>query len=234
MTTIFISHSTHDRETARALSNQLREAGAHVWLDEERLMPGDSIAGEISKAIEASDAVLFLISGAFSKNRWLSSEVATALAHGKKIVPVVTDSKAEVPLLLRDRVYLDISLQPDLNVAARKIMAAISRPLEEEREIEFRTERIKFEREQLEQEQKQLAMLKEKREAEIRSNTFSAIFVAMCMGAAFFFYFLERGQDEFSFPWSAIGVLVGAVAVEVGHYFRSKILIKALDGEAQQ
>lgn len=234
MTTIFISHSADVKDTARELSNQLGEAGARVWFDEEQLVPGDSIAGEISKAIDASDAVLFLISGARSKNRWLSSEVATALAHGKKIVPVVTDSKAEVPLLLRDRLYLDLSRQPDLGAAARKVMQAISRPLEEEKEVAFRTERIQAEREQLEQEQKQLALLKEKREVEIRSMTFSAMFVAMCIAGAFLFYFLERKPGEFNFLWSVIGILVGAATAEVGHYFRSKIQIKALDREAQQ
>lgn len=77
MTTIFISHSAEDKGIARKLSSHLGEAGAKVWLDEEQIMLGDSIAGEISKAINA----LFLISGEKSKNRWLSSEVATALGR---------------------------------------------------------------------------------------------------------------------------------------------------------
>jgi hypothetical protein len=234
MTTIFISHSAKDKDIARALSSHLVEAGAKVWLDEEQLMPGDSIAGEISKAIDASDAVLFLISGDNSKNRWLSSEMATAIAHGKKVFPLVLDAKAEVPILLRDRLYLDLSHQPDLGVVARKIVQSLSRPLDEERAVAFRTEQVLAEREQLEREQQQLALLKEKREVEIRSKTFSLMFVAICIAAAFLFYFLERKPGEFNFFWSVIGILGGAATVEVGHYFRSKIQIKHLDREVQR
>jgi hypothetical protein len=234
MTTIFISHSAEDKNTARELSHQLGKVGAKVWLDEEQLLPGDSIAGEISKAIDASDAVLFLISGAYSKNRWLSSEVATALAYGKKIVPVVLDQKAEVPILLQDRLYLDLSREPDLGVAAQKIVQSLSRPLEEEGELAFRTERIQVEREQLEREQQQLALLKEKREVEIRSMTFSAMFVFMCLAAASLFYFLERKPGEFSFLGSVIGTLIGAATAEVGHYFRSRIQIKNLNRGVKQ
>lgn len=234
MTTIFISHSAEDKDIARTLSSYLGAAGAKVWLDEEQLMPGDSIAGEISKAIDASDAVLFLISGENSKNRWLSSEIATALAHGKKIFPLVLDPRADVPILLRDRLYLDLSHQPDLGVVARKIVQSLSRPLDEEKAVAFRTERVLAEREQLEREQQQLALLKERREVEIRSKTFSLMFVAICIAAAFLFYFLERKPGEFNFLWSAIGILVGAATAEVGHYFRSRIQLKHLDREVQQ
>lgn len=234
MTTIFISHSGEDNDIAREFSRQLEEAGVSIWLDEKQLVPGDSIAGEISRAIDVADAVLILLSDASTKSRWLLSEIAVALAHGKKVIPVVLDPKAEVPLLLRDRKHLDYYRQPDVGIAVKKILQSLSRPLDEEEALTFRTERLQEEREQLIREQQQLALLKERREVEIRSMTFSVVFVFIFSAAAFLFYFLERRPGEFNFLWLALGILVGAAAVELGHYFRSRIQIKSFDREARR
>lgn len=234
MTTIFISHSAEDKDIAREFSRHLEEAGVNTWLDEEQLVPGDSIAGEISRAIDAADAVLFLLSDASTQNRWLLSEIAAALAHGKKVIPVVLDPKAKVPLLLRDRRYLDFYQQPDVGIAVKKVLQSLSRPLDEEGALTFRTERLQEEREQLVREQQQLALLKERREVEIRSMTFSVIFVVIFIAAAFLFYFLERRPGDFNFLWLVVGILVGAAAVELGHYFRSRIQIKSFDREVRR
>lgn len=234
MTSIFLSHSVEDKESARKLSTQLTKAGASVWLDEEQLLPGDSIASEISKAIQAADAVVFLVSGKDSKNRWLPSEVATAMAQGKKILPVILDKSAELPILLQDRRYLDLSGIQDFGVAATQIVQSLSRPVDEYHELTFRTQRIEAELAQLERSQQQFVLIKERREAEIRSMTFSVMFVVLCLSAAVMFYLLERKPNGFDFLWSVIGILIGAAAAEVGHYFRSKIQIKSLKREVRQ
>lgn len=223
MKTIFISYSAEDKEIVRALSGHLGEVGAKVWLAEEQLMPGDSIADEISKAIDASDAVLFLISGSTSKNRWLSSEMATAIAHRKRVIPLVLDKNAEVPILLQDRFYLDLSHQPDFGVVANKIMQSLSRPFDEERAIALRKERVLAEREQLERKKQQLALLKENNEVEIRSEIFSLMLIAIYIAVAFLFYLLGQKLGGFHFLWLPIAISVGALIVRIHDYFRRNI-----------
>lgn len=234
MANIFISHSATDKAIARKLADQLRDAGAVVWLDDEELLPGDSIANEITKAIQASDAMLLLVSSDHSKKRWLSAEVATAMAQGKRILPVILNKSAELPLLLRDKLYLDLSITPDFSDAAQKIVQSLLRPIDREKDLAIQSQRIEAERAQLEREQRQLAMQKERREVEIRSMTFSAMFVFICLSAAALFYVLEKRPNGFDFLWTIIGILVGAATVEVGHYLRSKIQIKNLEREVRQ
>lgn len=234
MTNIFISHTADDKEIARKLAEQIRDAGAMVWLADEKLLPGDSIANEISKAIQASDAMLLLVSGDHSTKRWLSAEVATAMAQGKRILPVILDKTAELPILLRDKLYLDLSINPDFGAAAQKIIQSLSRPIDEVKDLAIQSQRIEAERAQLEREQQQFAMLKELREVEIRSMTFSAMFVVICLSAAVLLYVLERRPNGFDFLWTIIGILIGAATVEVGHYLRSKIQIKNLEREVRQ
>lgn len=54
----FMSYSRHDENTVRGLYRTIREAGVEVWLDVERLQPGQDWALEIERAI--AECALFL------------------------------------------------------------------------------------------------------------------------------------------------------------------------------
>jgi hypothetical protein len=51
---MFLSHAGADGEAARALSASLRGAGIEVWLDVERLRPGDMWLREITSALASA------------------------------------------------------------------------------------------------------------------------------------------------------------------------------------
>src|SRR5579871_733470 len=63
---LFISHRSTDKQWARQLAKELEAVnirGNHVrvWLDEAEIQPGQSITGEINKALEASRFVALVL-----------------------------------------------------------------------------------------------------------------------------------------------------------------------------
>jgi hypothetical protein len=60
---IFLCHAHEDKATVRELYRQLcAEGWMDVWLDEEKLLPGQKWDLEIEKAVEAADVVLVCLS----------------------------------------------------------------------------------------------------------------------------------------------------------------------------
>jgi hypothetical protein len=93
---IFLCHATEDKLPVRVLYNRLIKDGFDVWLDEENLLPGQSWALEISKAIKNTDIILVCLSnksvtkrGVVQKEIKLGLEEALLLPEGQIfIIPV--------------------------------------------------------------------------------------------------------------------------------------------------
>lgn len=64
---IFLLHAREDEASAHRLYQRLVKEGADVWLDQEKLLPGQDWAHEIFKAIHRSDAVIACLSKQFNK-----------------------------------------------------------------------------------------------------------------------------------------------------------------------
>jgi hypothetical protein len=64
---IFLLHARSDAAAVRLLYRRLVRDGADVWLDQERLLPGQDWAYEIKKAIRQSDVVVACLSRQFNK-----------------------------------------------------------------------------------------------------------------------------------------------------------------------
>ena len=100
---IFLSYG-HDEHTSLAirLRDDLQERGHHVWFDEERLQPGHDWEVFIEQGLahlaeDKSKAVVLLLLTPQSVRRpdgYCLNEVARALSHGLRIVPLmVVDSE---------------------------------------------------------------------------------------------------------------------------------------------
>lgn len=109
---VFISHSQSDRNVARELTNRLSAAGHHVWRDQPAAL-GESVSEAIATAIECAEVYLILISPHLLDSEFSLLEIGGALAEsessGKLVIPVLLNRDVEVPALLRDRVYVDLS-----------------------------------------------------------------------------------------------------------------------------
>jgi hypothetical protein len=64
---IFLLHARSDQETVRRLYRRLVKQGASVWLDQERLLPGQDWVHEIRRAIHNSDVVIACLSKQFNR-----------------------------------------------------------------------------------------------------------------------------------------------------------------------
>jgi hypothetical protein len=64
---IFLLYARSDEQAVRRLYSRLVKEGADVWLDQEKLRPGQDWAYEIRKAIHRSDMVVACLSKQFNK-----------------------------------------------------------------------------------------------------------------------------------------------------------------------
>jgi hypothetical protein len=64
---IFLLHARQDEAIVRRLYQRLIKEGADVWLDREKLLPGQDWVHEIHKAIYRSDAVIACLSEQFNE-----------------------------------------------------------------------------------------------------------------------------------------------------------------------
>ncbi len=76
----FLCHASQDKPIARALSRRLMAEGwIDVWLDEEKLLPGQDWRLNIEQAVEASDVVIICLSNhSVSKEGFIQKELRYA------------------------------------------------------------------------------------------------------------------------------------------------------------
>ena len=80
---VFLSHAGEETQVAKELAHQLRQAGVEVWLDVERLRPGDRWMGAIGTGLlNASGMVVYV--GKSGVQRWVDNEVRVALDRSAK------------------------------------------------------------------------------------------------------------------------------------------------------
>jgi hypothetical protein len=97
----------------RQLAADLTKAGITVWLDEQRILVGESITQRISQGLAESDFFLIALSDASVGSQWVQKELNAALLKEmekrKVVVLPIKLSECAVPPLIRDKKYADFS-----------------------------------------------------------------------------------------------------------------------------
>src|SRR4051812_22825878 len=87
---IFFSYSRQDsKEFALQLYNDLKHAGADVWIDLRNIKAGANWDVEVGKALEACEIVLFIVSNTAIHTDNVLDEVYYAKDAGKQVLPIV-------------------------------------------------------------------------------------------------------------------------------------------------
>ena len=94
---LFISCCQEDRQYAWQLSEALRQHGFDVWID-DRADHGAHWLDVVSEALEASSAVIVIVSTAAANSAWITREVLLARQFEKPLVPLRLDG-ISLPLL---------------------------------------------------------------------------------------------------------------------------------------
>jgi len=105
---VFISYSQKDKTLARALEEQLRVAGAEVWVDHRGIRGGDNLPAEISNALRWCNTLLLIWSISSADSYWVELEWTNALSLRKKIIPCLLDD-TPLPPILSNKAYIEMS-----------------------------------------------------------------------------------------------------------------------------
>src|SRR5690242_284231 len=103
MVSLFLSHSSHDRDVVNDILRRLRAEGFEaIFLsyDPEHGIPaGRKWEPELYSALQRSDAVLFVGTESSVNSRWCFAELALARSAGQPIFPVRIGEGVTHPLL---------------------------------------------------------------------------------------------------------------------------------------
>ncbi len=107
----FISHSTKDKPFVRKLAADLVASGVKVWLDEQRILVGDSVPEKIAQGLAESDFFLIVVSQNSVSSSWVKKELSSALVHEIErrkvtVLPIKLDDAA-MPDSIHDKLYAD-------------------------------------------------------------------------------------------------------------------------------
>src|SRR5918998_2089829 len=109
---LFISHSSSDRDAAQRLAERLRAEGfAALFLDfdpEQGIPAGRHWERELYAQLRKADAVIFLASAASVASRWCFAEVSLARLLGKPVFPLRLSDDARLELL-DDAQWIDLA-----------------------------------------------------------------------------------------------------------------------------
>lgn len=115
---IFISYAHADRYMVGQLVEILRNAGLDAWFD-HRLVVGKDWKVQLYEAIASSDAFLYAMSPQSIASEWCQWEFAEAIKLQKPIIPVLIDTKTQLPPELSKYQYADFTSGPTPEGTAR-------------------------------------------------------------------------------------------------------------------
>jgi hypothetical protein len=124
---VFLSYSAPDWDLAREVEATLRHEGFQVWIDEQ-IQPGQSVSEAISRGLKDADAFVLLFTDSSARSQWTRLEAAAAIASGRPVIPLVAGSDVDIPLILRDRAYLDLSDPATRGDALRRLADVLRAP----------------------------------------------------------------------------------------------------------
>ena len=125
----FLSHSSKDKAFVRRLAADLVANGVRVWIDEQRILVGDSIPEKIAQGLAESDFFLIVLSRNSVESPWVKKELSSALVHEIErrkvaVLPIKLDD-AKMPDSVADKLYADFtgSYEEGLKALLRSIKA---------------------------------------------------------------------------------------------------------------
>jgi len=104
--TAFVSYSREDSDFALRLAEDLKAAGASVWLDQLDIVPGQRWDRAVEDALASCPRMLVILSPASVNSTNVMDEVSFALEEKKAVIPVIYKD-CMIPFRLRRVQYVD-------------------------------------------------------------------------------------------------------------------------------
>lgn len=91
---VFISHTASDRDLAGKLARKLTEHGLSPWWGDQ-VLPGDNWAEAVGKALEASDALVVILSADAVPSQFVKRDVEFVLGRKRfkdRVITILPES----------------------------------------------------------------------------------------------------------------------------------------------
>jgi hypothetical protein len=124
---VFISHASKDRAIADAIQRCLEEEKYTVF-SAKQVLPGEDWAGQVSAALNKSDAMVVLLSPEAIESPNVLHEISFALGSEKykgRVVPVLLRPTENVPWFLKTIQFLDLTKRTNLRAAAERVVGTL-------------------------------------------------------------------------------------------------------------
>jgi WD40 repeat protein len=132
MADVFVSYSRSDAEFVSRLAEDLKQRGKDVWVDVDGIRDAEVFPDALRRAIEGSDAFVFVISPDSVGSGFCEQEVTHASALNKRIVPLALHPvpDEQIPEEIRLRNWIPVGEE----TGVERVLAAIETDLEWERQ----------------------------------------------------------------------------------------------------
>ena len=132
MGSVFLSYSRKDKQPAQRLHAALTARSRDVWIDWEDIPPTAAWWAEIGAAIEAADAVLFLISPDSAASKVCADELAHAQTLHKRLLPLVVRDvdPGVVPAVVAALNWIFVRDGDDLETGVATLLVALDTDLD--------------------------------------------------------------------------------------------------------
>jgi len=117
----FCSYCREDSAFALRLAGDLKAAGAHVWLDQLDIVPGQRWDRAVEDALAACPRMLVILSPVSVESTNVMDEVSAALEADKTVIPVIYGD-CKIPFRLRRLQHVDFRL--DYHIALVQLLKA--------------------------------------------------------------------------------------------------------------
>ena len=124
---VFISHSAQDKSVADAVCAALEQAAVRCWIAPRDVQPGRSFAGEITRAIQQSKAMVLIFSANSNNSQQVLREVQLAVSSHLHIIQLrIEDVRPndDLTYFLSTPHWLD-ALTPPLETHLQRLVAAV-------------------------------------------------------------------------------------------------------------
>jgi len=128
--TCFISHNSKDKPFANRLCATLESQGINTWYDKNQIFPGDSITDKVQYGLQNYDIFIIILSNNSINAPWVKEELRVAYQNRlseskqKRIIPLLLDN-CEIPLFLKDYLYIPFKTQSQYSKSANLLLDAI-------------------------------------------------------------------------------------------------------------
>jgi WD40 repeat protein len=105
-----LSYARTDASSLAArLERDLSASGLDVWMDKRRLDVGASWTADVEDAIDKAHVLIALLTRGSFRSAACRAEQLRSLRKGKRVIPVLGRSGADIPLFFEEANYLDLS-----------------------------------------------------------------------------------------------------------------------------